>query len=780
VTPESLFAQARQLPEAEWAAFLNRACPDADLRARVLALLAAEQTRDRAEPQPPETVNVSQEQSTGATGPYLPTLPAEAPTIPGYRITQEIAKGGMGRVYAAIDLSLDREVAIKTLLPGANAERFVTEAKITAKLPHPSIPPVHALGTLDDGTPWPAMKRIHGQTLASLLASRRRQSSGADDLSRYIQIFEQIAQAVGLAHSRGILHRDLKPLNVMVGELGEVQVMDWGLAKDTTSRGRQSAGDAGDGLEPDDSRRRLEEDNVHHTAAGTVMGTPGYMAPEQARGEVVDARADVFALGSILAAILTGKPAFVGTTARETISKAAAADLADVQARLEACGADAELPAIARRCLAAQPEDRFADGREVASAVAAYRAAVEARLRQAETAAAEALVREAEQRRRRRLAVTLGGGIAAVLLVGLAVSLWQMHRAIVAEGQAKANEQRAVENAEKERLAKVEAEEQRRQAEAAAEKERLAKEAETRERQYAQAIAAFVKDDFLALTSLEGQDRFGGQGLDRNTTLLDLLHRGAAKLRQRKDLDPRIEAELSWIIGVNYRGAGEAAKGVPFLERAVALRRQLLGAEHEDTLNATNSLAVCYSAAGKLEEALPLLEETLQLRKAKLGADHPLTLASMASLAEGYSAAGKLEEALPLYEEAAQGLEKRRFQHEYARLIIPNTIRAYEQAKQFEKAEAWRRKWQAHVVKARAGADSPAYAGELATLALNLLQQQKWTDAETILRECLAIREKNNPIFGRRSIPCRCSAAHSSARRSTSRPSRSCSRATKG
>jgi serine/threonine protein kinase len=172
------------------------------------------------------------------------------------------------------------------------------------------------------------------------------------------------------------------------------------------------------------------------------------MAPEQARGEPVDARADVFALGSILAAILTGKPAFAGTTMHETIAKAAGADLGDVQERLAKCGADVELVQLALKCLAARPEDRFADGREVASAVAAYRAAVEARLRRAETAAAEAMVREAEQRKRRRLAIVAGSSIAAVLLVGLAVSLWQMNRAMRAEAIAVENERQAVANAE--------------------------------------------------------------------------------------------------------------------------------------------------------------------------------------------------------------------------------------------------------------------------------------------------------------------------------------------
>src|SRR5262249_20871605 len=192
------------------------------------------------------------------------------------RITAEIARGGMGRVYAAHDLTLGREVAIKTLLPSADAERFVTEARITARLPHPAIPPVHALGTLADGTPYLAMKLIRGRTLAELLKER---PSPLHELPRFVQIFEQIAQTVGFPHAQGIIHRDLKPLNVMVGAFGEVQVMDWGLAKDVAGGERERPGEL------------PEAENATHTAAGAVLGTPGYMAPEQARGEVVDARA---------------------------------------------------------------------------------------------------------------------------------------------------------------------------------------------------------------------------------------------------------------------------------------------------------------------------------------------------------------------------------------------------------------------------------------------------------------------------------------------------------
>jgi serine/threonine protein kinase len=359
----------------------------------------------------------------GTTVPHAPAPPADAPTIPGYTITAEIAKGGMGRVYAGRERTLDREVAIKTLLPGANPERFVVEAKITARLPHPGIPPVHALGTLADGSPYLAMKLIHGRTLADLLTER---PTPLYELPRFVQMFEQIAQAVGFAHSRGIIHRDLKPLNVMVGAFGEVQVMDWGLAKDMQKDEVGRMKDEGS-KDPADSSFIHHPSSLDVTQAGTILGTPGYMAPEQARGEAVDARADVFALGAMLAAILTGKPAFVWPSQRETIDQAARANLGDVRERLTNSGADGELIALALRCLSANAEERPSDGREVASEVSGYRAGVEARLKRAETERAEALVRETEQRKRRRVLFGAGLVVGVALLTGLGVSLWQMN-----------------------------------------------------------------------------------------------------------------------------------------------------------------------------------------------------------------------------------------------------------------------------------------------------------------------------------------------------------------
>src|SRR5262249_29516287 len=151
----------------------------------------------------------------------------------------------------------------------------------------------------------------------------------ASELPRFVAIFGQICQAVGYAHSRGVIHRDLKPHNVMVGAFGEVQVMDWGLAKE---RGA-----------PAENRRAASSAGASgQTAAGTVLGTPSYMSPEAARGEVdrVDERADVFGLGAILCVLLTGRPPFAGVDRTRIWSASASGDLASAMARLNSCGAD--------------------------------------------------------------------------------------------------------------------------------------------------------------------------------------------------------------------------------------------------------------------------------------------------------------------------------------------------------------------------------------------------------------------------------------------------------
>ena len=227
------------------------------------------------------------------------------------------------------------------------------------------------------------------------------------------------------AHSRGVVHRDLKPSNVMVGSFGEVQVMDWGLAK-VLDQG---------GVADELKARRVRDDATavrtirvrslaDESHAGSVLGTPAYMAPEQARGELdtVDERADVFGLGSILCEILSGQPPYVGKTAADVHRMAQRADLEATFDRLDACGADAELIDLAKYCLAPAPKDRPRDAGMVQAALAAHLAGAETRLREAGLAQARAETLAAGERKRRWLAVALA---ASVLVIGLA-RVWRM------------------------------------------------------------------------------------------------------------------------------------------------------------------------------------------------------------------------------------------------------------------------------------------------------------------------------------------------------------------
>ncbi|HEV3436031.1 MAG TPA: serine/threonine-protein kinase, partial [Gemmata sp.] len=354
------------------------------------------------------------------------TIIANAPTS-RYELGEEIDRGGMGIVYRAKDNAFGREIAIKVLHEkfgptSVAASRFAEEAHITALLQHPAIPPVYDLGTLSDGRPFLAMKLIKGETLDDQLANRPDPTYAR---GRFIAVFEQICQAIAYAHDRLVIHRDLKPANVMVGLFGEVQLMDWGLAKVLTSaeEDREEATEFGDTC----AEICTQRDGEIATQAGSVMGTLSFIAPEQAGGEVekIDKRSDVFGLGAVLCAILTGKPPYSARNTEIVRLLAIRGETTDAFVRLDASDADPELVALCKRCLAREREARPRDAGEVAKAVSANLAAVEERVRQAELDR----VRAEERRKRRRVQLILAGAVLMVLaLVGFGAGLASLWR----------------------------------------------------------------------------------------------------------------------------------------------------------------------------------------------------------------------------------------------------------------------------------------------------------------------------------------------------------------
>jgi len=341
-----------------------------------------------------------------------------------YRIAGEIAKGGVGIIYKARDADLGRDVALKVLRRehASNPEvleRLIEEAQIGGQLQHPGIVPVYGMGLQPDERPYFAMKLIKGRTLAAVLKDRK---DPLRNLPRFLRLFEQVCQTMAYAHTRGVIHRDLKPSNIMVGSFGEVLVVDWGFGK-VLGRHDPMAG-------------KLQERTIVATVrskgegsesiTGSVMGTPAYMPPEQALGQIetLDERCDVFALGAILCEIVTGRPPYVGAP-EDLLTMAAQARLEGARERLSSSRADPALRAFCERCLAPMRADRPRDAGEVAEEVAAHLAAAEERAHRAAVAAAEAeeaarraRAEVAEQRRARRQTHLVAAGVLLAILAG--------------------------------------------------------------------------------------------------------------------------------------------------------------------------------------------------------------------------------------------------------------------------------------------------------------------------------------------------------------------------
>jgi serine/threonine-protein kinase len=277
-------------------------------------------------------------------------------TLGHFRVDARLGRGGMGAVYRAWDASLEREVALKVLLAASDSarERFLREARVQAKLKHPNVVPIHYVGQQGDVS-FLVMDVIDGESLSDVLARQ-----GVLTEARALDVADAIASALAAGSDAGLVHRDVKPSNILIDKSGRILLADFGLAKTVTLDGAISAPttDA-----PDKSGTL--------TRAGAILGTPAYLAPEQARGDVVDFRADMYALGVTLYEALTGQPPFTGENAAALLRQHLNEE--PIKPRTLAPQLRPSVEALVMQLLAKKPEARFASYAELRAAIEAAR-----------------------------------------------------------------------------------------------------------------------------------------------------------------------------------------------------------------------------------------------------------------------------------------------------------------------------------------------------------------------------------------------------------------------
>ena len=305
----------------------------------------------------PNFPNVTTVRQDGPTTGYQPRGQFPPASLPGrYQYLGPIGSGGMGAVCSVRDLDLLRCVAMKVLGqdPARNPEnvrRFVREAQITAELDHPNIVPVYERGQDRHGNHYFTMKRVDGQTLAEWIDAVGRPTTNASALHQMLAAVTKVCDGLAFAHSRAVLHCDVKPENIMVGSFGQAYLMDWGVACSLDERPKAA-------WLPVQIPAR--DDRATPLFRGGLNGTPAFMAPEQAFGytHLVDERTDVFGLGAVLHTILLGHPPFQGSDMNAVISRARACAVS-----FAGTGADAPMPPalcrIAARAMARERENRY-------------------------------------------------------------------------------------------------------------------------------------------------------------------------------------------------------------------------------------------------------------------------------------------------------------------------------------------------------------------------------------------------------------------------------------
>jgi tetratricopeptide (TPR) repeat protein len=653
-----------------------------------------------------------------------------APTPGRYRILRPHARGGLGEIFVAEDTELGRQVALKQIQDRhANDQssrgRFVFEAEVTGGLEHPGIVPVYGLGTYADGRPFYAMRFIKGDNLKDAIASFHGEPvasatggrpntpvANAPGPSRFeslefrqlLRRFVDVCNAVVYAHSRGVLHRDLKPGNIMLGKYGETLVVDWGLAKSHGSRNgavRERETDGDPTLIPRSGGASSA------TVAGAAMGTPAYMPPEQANGEIdkLGPASDIYSLGATMYELLTGRAPFRGDSANVFV---AVRNSDFPSPRRVNPAIPQSLDAVCLKAMALKPENRYATALDLAKEI-------EQSLADEPVAAwrEPAAVRARRWVRRHSRLVT---GLTAALIVGVVGAVAGLYFVNEERNRTEVARKNEADRAEGERLAKISAE------------ENLA---------YAKKGNELLGSVFAKLDPR----RIAESGRPLQDVLKDNLTHAVKELEGSAIGDPLSVAAMQNTLGESLRGLGQYQQAIVLFEKARATRAAKLGPDHPSTLISMNSLALGYGADGQLDRALPLMEETLKLRKAKLGPDHSDTLMSMNNLATGYLYAGRLDQALPLLEETLK-LSKSKLGPDHADTVMSmnNLANGYTAAGRLDQALPLLEET-LKLSKAKLGPDHPSTLISMNSLAFGYSSTGRLDQARSLLEETLKLQK---------------------------------------
>ncbi|QDV47222.1 Serine/threonine-protein kinase PknD [Stieleria neptunia] len=584
------------------------------------------------------------------------------PTSPRYQVGELIGSGGIGDVYRVDDTFGQRPLALKTLKRQFQAhqsaiDRFHREGLLTGTLQHPGIPPVYDHGTLEDGTPFFSMKLVEGQTLQQILKSRQAQR---DDLGDLIGIFENVSQTIAYAHSQGVIHRDLKPHNIMVGRFGEIQVMDWGLAK---RLGGDSESDQDVATEPTRSAVETDRSAVTQdpssgetphgsdlTTAGDIVGTPGYMAPEQARGDVdcIDARVDVFGLGAILFQILTGQTLFQGVSRDETIERTRRGELVDAMRHLDQLRGDDTLILLCRRCLNPDPAGRPVDAAEVAGVTQDYLAGLQHRIRQAEIERSRSEVRMIESRKRQRWIVGLTGALAAVAILS---------SVIVSDQWIKAKRAAAAES--------------------------MARDIAEQEAEATTEVNEFL--DEILTSSLP-------ERLGHDVTLREVIDHALPVLDGKFTGRPHVEGSIRRTLGESYRWLGEPDIAERQYRLALAAFEDANSYNELEVLETKDRLAGVLRSRGDegdFAESKRLRTEVLTRTRELLGESHERTIAAMNNLGTVLIEMNELDQAAELFRAALRQIDASPHPEQYSRPALLVNLADVDRMKgQWDSAEA--------------------------------------------------------------------------------------------